>query len=504
MKKILAMLLVFVMVLCVFASCKKDDGGSTGSTEPSNSANYEWPTNLDYSGFDGYDFRILTWGSLGGSHWGAFEFYYNKDLQGDVVNDAVLERDKKLEEKLNINISYIEQQGGDEFLNRARQSILAGTDDFDLISANLHNAATMATEGLLLDLMDYSDILNLQEDYWDQSANAQLSVNNHLYFTISDLTLVDKQATWVVYFVKNMIGTYNLAPDYNNNLYEMVKAGDWTIEEMFRMVQAVSRDATGDGEMGLDDIYGHIGEQYNYVALMVGCGAQVTKKDANDLPVYCFTDNLDTMVNSWTRVKDIVGNANYSMLSGRLQNIGVDGDLWVDGMGSMMEKEEALFNVTGMNRCKLFRGLDCEFGILPLPKADKSQENYRSGMSWGQANTVAIPLTAPDPERTATILEAMTCLASQTTYKAYVDRALTYKYLRDEESADMLDIIFDNRVYEVVDIYKWGQGISSTFGEGLDPTRLASHVNMAKNSTQKEIQFGLDDLEAIYDKTGKK
>ena len=98
----------------------------------------------------------------------------------------------------------------------------------------------------------------------------------------------------------------------------------------------------------------------------------------------------------------------------------------------------------------------------------------------------------------------MTCLASQTTYKAYIDRALTYKYLRDEESADMLDIIFDNRVYEVVDIYKWGKGINSVFGDGIDSTRLASQINMAKNSTTKEIQFGLEDLQAVYDKTGKK
>lgn len=87
-----------------------------------------------------------------------------------------------------------------------------------------------------------------------------------------------------------------------------------------------------------------------------------------------------------------------------------------------------------MNRCKLYRDLECEFGILPLPKADKGQESYYSALSMGQADTVSIPLTSSDPERTATILEAMTALASQTTYTAYIDRALTYKYLRDDDS----------------------------------------------------------------------
>lgn len=137
-------------------------------------------------------FWILTWGQTGGDHWGAYEFYYNEALQGDVVNDAVLERDKKLEEKLNIEIEYNEQTKGDEMLNYARNSINAGSDDFDLLTVSINQAATLAKEGLLLDLNDYSDILNLKESYWDQSAINQFSIANHLYFTISDLTLVDQ------------------------------------------------------------------------------------------------------------------------------------------------------------------------------------------------------------------------------------------------------------------------------------------------------------------------
>lgn len=65
---------------------------------------------------------------------------------------------------------------------RATQSN-AGSGDFDLLTVSINQAATLAKEGLLLDLNDYSDILNLKESYWDQSAINQFSIANHLYFT---------------------------------------------------------------------------------------------------------------------------------------------------------------------------------------------------------------------------------------------------------------------------------------------------------------------------------
>lgn len=120
-----------------------------------------------------------------------------------------------------------------------------------------------------------------------------------------------------------MVDKYKLAEGYENGLYSMVEEGDWTIEAMHNMCKTVSDDANGDGVMELDDVYGHIGEMSNYYMLMIGCGSQVIKKDANDMPVYCWTDNLDSIVTSYEHVKDIVGNQDISMLSGRMIQLGI-------------------------------------------------------------------------------------------------------------------------------------------------------------------------------------
>ncbi len=501
MKKIVALFLVVAMIVCVFAGCGKKAGNGDKPSDGTATQSYDWPANLPAdANYDGYEFRILSWGSDSGPHWSAYEMYYDESLKGDVVNDAVLTRDKTIEEKLNIELSYNYQSKAD-IAEYARTSILAGADDFDIVSVPLQSAATLSGEGLFLDLYDYKDILNLDEKWWDSNANKQLSIQNHLYFTTSSLTLVDKNATWVVFFTKGMIDKYNLCPDYDNGIYSMVEEGEWTIDKMYEMVKAVSGDTNGDGEMTDQDTYGHCGEQFNLGALMIGCGSHVTEKDETDTPVYVWTEQTDSLKTSYEYVHDIVLNADYSILSGKMGGYGYK-DVWTDGFGSLMTNERVLFNVTGMNRCKLYRDLDCEFGIVPVPKADKNQENYASLMSMGMANSIAIPQTCTDTERTCTILEAFTCLAYQTTYKAYIEKALTFKYLRDDDSAEMLDIIFNSRLYDSVDTYGWGKGTASVFGGAPATSAVASTIKAVQKITQKSIEKALVEYQKIYDKVG--
>jgi hypothetical protein len=59
------------------------------------------------------------------------------------------------------------------------------------------------------------------------------------------------------------------------------------------------------------------------------------------------------------------------------------------------------------------------------------------------------------------IIEAMAAKSVGTVTEAYYDKALTYKYMRDEESAQMLDIILSNRLFDLAYSYNWGSLYSS-------------------------------------------
>ena len=69
-----------------------------------------------------------------------------------------------------------------------------------------------------------------------------------------------------------------------------------------------------------------------------------------------------------------------------------------------------------------------------------------------QTGLMSVPVTEPDLERTGTIIEALTA-ASDNVQSAYYDVNLNVKGVRDEESVDMLKLIFANRVYDVGDIF---------------------------------------------------
>ena len=84
------------------------------------------------------------------------------------------------------------------------------------------------------------------------------------------------------------------------------------------------------------------------------------------------------------------------------------------------------------------RAMETDFGILPIPKLDSSQEKW--GHTVGSRYTgvgMAVPITARNLERTGHILEAICAESRYTTIPTYYDVSLKTKFARDEESSDI-------------------------------------------------------------------
>ena len=92
--------------------------------------------------------------------------------------------------------------------------------------------------------------------------------------------------------------------------------------------------------------------------------------------------------------------------------------------------------------------MDTDFGILPMPKLNEQQPHHISEGAYPHVMT--IPATTSDLERTGIILEALCAESRITTLSTYLDTMLVNQVLsRDEESGEMLDIIFSNRLYDM-------------------------------------------------------
>lgn len=116
---------------------------------------------------------------------------------------------------------------------------------------------------------------------------------------------------------------------------------------------------------------------------------------------------------------------------------------------NMFQSGKGLFMDMTFYYIESLREMEADFGIIPYPKYDEAQDEYYSRIEGCELSCV--PITVSDTERTSIILEALACESAKQVQPAYYDVSLRTKYTRDEESQEMLDIIFDHRVFDLGD-----------------------------------------------------
>lgn len=111
--------------------------------------------------------------------------------------------------------------------------------------------------------------IDLNADYWDQSAIEALSIANHLYYITGEAIVSDNAATWAMYYNKDLLADNGL-----QNPVELVDAGTWTIDALYEMCKAVATKVSTGDTMSYDpadgDIWGHGDAGLRRLGLYVG------------------------------------------------------------------------------------------------------------------------------------------------------------------------------------------------------------------------------------------
>ncbi|MBQ4289606.1 MAG: hypothetical protein II719_00260, partial [Clostridia bacterium] len=94
-----------------------------------------------------------------------------------------------------------------------------------------------------------------------------------------------------------------------------------------------------------------------------------------------------------------------------------------------------------------FREMEDDFGIVPVPKYDSSQENYYH-RSNAYSALFAVPSTVLDTEKVGAVFAYISWLSNQTVLPAYYEVTLKQKRTRDEDAPYMLDLIHNSISYD--------------------------------------------------------
>ena len=480
--KFIAFLIVFSMLIILLSACSKknEDDSNLPDDNEENQAKIEETTlgdpydpGIAPEDFNEYELRILT-NDHESLTW-AFTTMVVEEETGEPILDAVYHRNSYIEETYNVKIKEIKGNFG-TVSNTARKSISAGTDDYDIVIDDNRIIFTIVADGYCKDLTNYP-YLNFTKPWWDYNSIHDFSVGNRVFMAAGDMTLAHYDCTCGVVFNKRIIHDYGL-PDP----YSLVKSNQWTLESFETFLKSVSQDLDGDGIFTKDDLFGFTSLSFVIVPTFIhGAGVQpLTVSDNGSLEI---TMDSDKFASVYAKIVSIfhAGNYTYDTIIHKTDHR-LPEYIFKDG--------RALFWVQLLYWTTELRGMSDDFGILPFPKYDSDQKRYYS-MVFG-APVMGIPTTNTGDDRTGMLIEAMCAESRRELIPAYYDRTMKQKISRDDETIEMLDIIFNSRIYDIAGVYLpfVNDGIVGEYEKGN--TSIASFIDKVSDKAEAELQNIID------------
>ena len=475
MKKVILFLLTAALLLSASCGEASVDGKTTtpdssgDDIKESDSAATETELSDDLGKYDfgGRTFSIYTRTTP--------LFYPYLDRQeatGDTIDDAVYNRNRKLEERFNFIFDEQYYDYTVEGNDAPRKLLLAGDDTYQLYVGRCVHMFNYASEGYFYKIDDLTAI-NTEKPYWNSQLYDNLSIGNAHYFAVGDFNISAFDFTHVLLFNKKMIDDLNLG-----DIYSTVLDGKWTFDRFGEMSRAAVSDVNGDSVMDENDQYGYtsLGKQV-LPGFWIAGGALSMKKDDGQLVYTAPTDQK--FIDVCQKVFEITWNDNIWHRVPITVDREEEMQMFCDG--------KALFTDSSCFQISLTRDAATDFGIIPYPKYDETQDKYYSRIEG--CELFGVPLTNADPEMTSVILEAMACESRKIVIPAYYEVALKVKFTRDEESSKMLDIAFENRVFDYGDTI-----LCEEFRDGVmrqafakDNRDIVSTLTKVQNKVEKKL-----------------
>lgn len=448
------------------------DTETTRETDPLQ-AEYDALTVEDYGG---YTFRIMNSPS---------NFAYSDvvvdELTGEALNDAVYNRNLAVCDALNIQLTLTEAQWSSG-VQTARAFILANSDEQDIVCNEAASISPIVVEGLLQDA-NTIDSLHLDSTWWDHNAIESANLGEHVYMMWGDMHLMLYECYYPVVFNKNMIENVGL-----DDLYPIVREGKWTFDLMNTYMETAWQDMNGDGKYMIgDDQFGLAIQDHGTTSFFVAGGVSLFTKDSDNMPVFTgLTESYEAVFSKLGST--IFSNKDNLLRAGTPLSISTNEEPVHAGFGI----GASMFYVEPLGSIKKFRDVDFEVGLIPMPKFDETQAEYISYIYHG-ADAVTIPVTNADAERTGVILEMFGAKSRQIVRSVYFDTTLDFKYIQDQQSSEMLDIMFSNGVFDLGSIYQWGSATATAYAQLLEQkTDIASKLQAIASKTEADVQATID------------
>lgn len=474
MKKKMLFLLISISI-SITAACSNGGepaGGEekppfeTGGEElPGLFAEESYYDKLGERDFSGDTFTILS---------GTGIFFYNQseEFTGDPINDAVIMRNKLIEEKYNIKIEYIDR---DDVGTALKGSVAAGEYWADMMISSIIAMSGYAQNNLLYNVaaMPY---LSLDSPWWSKLIYDNMTFDGKLYYTTGDISPGMYQAPAAMYVNHSLLQDYGIA----DNLYELVYSGKWTFDVVERICKDMDTDLNQDGKMHADDdFYGFIQQDNTLTSntFCAGLGIKLSAIKENTIEVDLISPNSIEKID---KLAGFLKKASYNQQNDIITKTFHDG--------------RAVFLTHYLESALLYlRTMENDYGILPLPKYDEAQESYISSLNPWNPSSVGVPMIV-DPEKAGFLLEAMAYASYELIRPNVYELVLKTKFARDTESAGIVDLIIETSYLDLNSVYNFGGSTDIVRNAIFDKKPLVSAYEKAAAKIEKAVSQYIEAL----------
>lgn len=504
--RIISLLIALVMCCALFAACggggdestAPESGAQSGtdqsaeSAEPASGNESLSPEELYnvYMGddYEGWTFTVFT---SDVDEEALSDIVYNTEAVGgellpDRMNNALLNRQNTLKQKLGVDLReiyhYDSARLGNTALNKVREAIQTGSDEFQVVNISLYDMGTLSLEGDLYNLYDVPDF-EPSNPWWDQTFNNSVEMFGKLYFTHGDIDFRTKNAITCILYNRTLCDKLGL-----EDPVQLTIDYQWTLDKCIQIAKSLSNDKEGDGIDYLDDI-GWAGQWDDMYYMMYGSGIRILTPDGRGYPKLSFYDAKTE--NVVTKVLGFMADTDHYISGNDLW----DKTPWKWPMEALLDgfaKGRYIFFAGVVEHVFMLKEMSDEFAIVPSPMYDENQQQYYSLLNTWGANAFGVAINVAEGNELRFVGRVLDTLG-YLSWKEYPD-SLAYNYyevvlknqkLTTEESEKMIDIIFNSVGCETGAIYQVG-GANQTIYD------MIANELMAKKRT--------DGLAAVYDK----
>ena len=372
-----------------------------------------------------------TWYVLG-APWAMPEVFVTEENDaefGEEIQKAVLDRNEFIENTYGVKVNWINATKS-SMPKALEAAILAGNINYDLAAPRMMNAQAIVTRGYVYDLAN-REFIDFKNSYYREESIKTYTAHGHTFFVTGGFSNLDMETASVLYFNKTLLP--GETEEITNDIYDMVRKGEWTFDKLFTYLEASYFD-NGSGFDRNSDTLGAsflLDSYYDYFGIK---SAGINES----------TGNWELTIND-ERIDDVISAIIRSNTAPELV-INEDTDYY-----NSFNRNQVVFLTDVLNKANDFENV----GIVPFPMLNKEQGRYYAPCSIQFSVAMCIPKITQDRNMSEYFMDVLCWTGEEYIIKTYIDNK-TDLFETDAEKEMITEYIIPNISYDAGASVGWG------------------------------------------------